>query len=166
MALRPLLLSRRFHFLKLVTFAMASGDAGRDRMISEIGAGGSNMQLGDASGKTILMRGCDPVMAERAGAMLPPLLGNVQIVAVTTDAEFFDLLASEQRFDVVGFAPGACRYSAARQTIPVGDATTKSWTLEEYKAKVREHQGAEVPIVETLAEAEIVPLLRGALGLQ
>ena len=63
------------------------------------------------------------------------------------------------------FAPGACRYSAARQTIPGGDAATKHWTLAEYKAKVHELQGDGVPIVETTEERQMVPLLREALGL-
>lgn len=145
----------------------SGADASRDRMMSELASGvqADLCTSGDAADKTILMRGCDPAMAVRAGKVLPPLLGNVQIVAVTTDEDFFSLLKSEQKFDVIGFAPGACRYSAAKQTIPGGNQETKNWTLEEYKAKVREHRGASVTIVETTQEKEMVPLLRRALNL-
>lgn len=131
-------------------------------MMRELGEGAC--ASGDASGKVVLIRGCDPVMAERAGQMLPPLLGNVQMVGVTTDDEFFSLMKSK-KYDVITFAPGACRFSAARQTIPGGDAATKHWTLAEYKAKVHELQGDGVPIVETTEERQMVPLLREALGL-
>ena len=132
-------------------------------MVGELGSSAA-CAAGDASDKVILTRGCDPIMAERAGKMLPPLLGNVQMIAATDDVHFFELLAS-RKFDVVAFAPGACRFSAAKQTIPGGSLATKTWTLVEYKAKVREHQGEDVPVVETTAEAEMVPLLRDALGL-
>ena len=102
-------------------------------------------------------------MAARAGKMLPPLLGNVKMVGVTSDDDFFRLL-QEEKFDVVSFAPGACRYSAQRQPIPGGNAATAGWSLEEYRAKVRELQG-DVPIVESTEERNMVPLLRNALGL-
>ena len=96
--------------------------------------------------------------------MLPPLLGNVKMIGVTSDDEFFKLLR-ETQFDVVTFAPGACRFSAARQPIPGGNPATAGWTLEEYRAKVKELQGADVPIVESTEERDMVPLLRNALGL-
>ncbi len=140
-------------------------DASRDRMINEIADGGSSAcASGDASSKVVLTRGCDPVMAQRAGTMLPPMLGGAQLIGVTTDDEFFALL-QKRKFDVVFFAPGACRYSAARQPIPGGNRASSGWTLAEYKAKVREHQGDAAAIVETTEEREIVPLLRQALGL-
>ena len=43
---------------------------------------------------------------------------------------------------------------------------TAGWNLEQYRDAVREHQGADIKIVETTAEGEIVPLLRAALGLE
>ncbi len=46
----------------------------------------------DASSKKLLVRGCDPIMAERAGKMLPPLLGNVNMIGCTNDDDFFSLL--------------------------------------------------------------------------
>ena len=95
--------------------------------------------------------------------VLPPMLGNAQIRGVTDDDTFFDLL-QQQAFDVVFFAPGACRFSAARQPIPGGNAASNGWGLTEYKAKVREHLPNAV-IVETTEERQIVPLLRQALGL-
>ena len=103
-------------------------------------------------------------MAKRAGEKLPPLIGNVKMVAATDDDNFFALLR-ERKFDIVSFAPGACRFSAARMAIPGGNASTRGWTLDQYKEKVREHQGQDVLIVETTEEREMVPLFRAALGL-
>ena len=138
----------------------------RSRMISEIGSGaGDDDDLGDASTKVVLSRGCDPVMAQKAGAMLPPLLGNAQIESCTSDADFFSKLATK-KYDAVFFAPGACRFSAAGAPIPGAVAASKGWTLEEYRAFVREKQGEDVKIVETTEERNIVPLLREALGLK
>ena len=104
------------------------------------------------------------MMAQRAGQMLPPQLGNARIVSSTTDDDFFAKLTATN-FAAVMFAPGACRYSAARQPIPGGNAKTKGWTLEEYRFAVREALGDAVPIVETTEERQIIPLLREALGL-
>ena len=139
-------------------------DASRDRMIDAIADGGTSCTDGDASKKAVLVRGCDPQMAERAGKMLPPMLGNAQTLGVTDDDTFFDLL-QQRTFDVVFFAPGACRFSAARQPIPGGNQVSAGWGLAEYKAKVQEHQ-PNAAIVETTEERQIVPLLRQALGLQ
>jgi hypothetical protein len=139
------------------------GDAARDRMMGEIASAGGSCADGDASSKVILSRGCDPAMAERAGKMLPPMLGNAKIVGVTDDDTFFKLLESE-KFDVVMFAPGACRYDAAKQSIPGGNGRSAGWTLEQYRAVVREKQG-EIEIVEGTEERLIVPKLRAALGL-
>ena len=47
--------------------------------------------------------------------------------------------------------------------IPGGRAHTKGWGLAEYRALVRQHQGDQLPIVETTDEREIVPRLRQAL---
>jgi hypothetical protein len=132
-------------------------------MMGEI-AGSASCADGDASAKTTIIRGCDPVMAERAGKMLPPMLGNAKVVGVTDDDTFFKLLETE-KFDVVMFAPGACRYDAARQPIPGSNGRSNGWSLEQYRALVREKQGAQVPIVEGTEERQIVPLLREALGL-
>ncbi|GMI40547.1 hypothetical protein TeGR_g13655 [Tetraparma gracilis] len=133
-------------------------------MIAEVASSGDAITTADGSSMAVLVRGCDPVMAQRAGLMLPPLLGGAQLVSATDDDSFFQLLDS-RKFDAVLFAPGACRFSAAKQTIPGGNAATRHWTLEEYRAKVLETQGAEVPIVETVEERLIVPLTRKALGL-
>ena len=103
-------------------------------------------------------------MAERAGKMLPPMLGNVKMSSATSDDDFLKQLEADS-FDVVMFAPGACRYSAAKQPIPGGNEATKGWSLEQYRLKVHEKQGDAVAIVETVEEREIVPLLRAALGL-
>ena len=86
----------------------------------------------------------------------------VQISGIHDD--FFAKLTATN-FAAVMFAPGACRYSAARPPIPGGNAKTKGWTLEEYRWAVRETLGDTVPIVETTEERQIVPLLREALGL-
>ena len=96
---------------------------------------------------------------------MPPLIGNANLVSCSSDDEFFRLLA-ERKFDAVFFAPGACRYSAAKQPIPGGNEATKGWGLNEHKQKVKEEQGDAVVILETTKEPEIVPLMRQALGLQ
>ena len=49
--------------------------------------------------------------------------------------------------------------------IPGGNKMTTGWDLDRYYRAVREKLGADVPIVGTPSEAEIVPLLRKALGL-
>mmetsp|Transcript_7937 Transcript_7937/g.12820 ORF Transcript_7937/g.12820 Transcript_7937/m.12820 type:complete len:154 (-) Transcript_7937:31-492(-) len=141
-------------------------DASRDRMLGEIASGSDKCGQGDGdmSGKTILCRGCDPVMAEKAGKMLPPFLGNAALVSCTNDSDFFQKL-QERKFDVIFFAPGACRFSAAGQAIPGGNSSSQGWGLEQYREKVKEHQGADVTIVETTQESEIVSLLRAGLGL-
>jgi hypothetical protein len=82
----------------------------------------------------------------------------------TTDDENFVAKLQERKWDIVMFAPGACRFSGAKEAIPGGNAKTKGWTLVEYRALVREHQGDAAPIVETGDEQQIVPLLRAALG--
>jgi hypothetical protein len=137
-------------------------------MIREIAAGAAATGAvagEDASGKWVLARGCDPAMAQRAQQMLPPLIGHANLVSVSSDDEFFRLLG-ERKFDVVFFAPGACRFSAARQPIPGGNGASEGWGLDDYRQKVREEQGDAVVIVETSSEPEIVPLMRKALGLQ
>ena len=139
-------------------------NSARDRMMADIGEGACANDADDASAKTILVRGCDPVMAERAGQMLPPLLGGVTIEAATQDDVFFELLSSK-KYDAVFFAPGACRWSAARKPIPGGNAETAGWSLDDYRAKVSQMQPS-TKIVETCEERDIVPLLRQALGLR
>mgnify|MGYP001187131908 FL=1 len=139
-------------------------NSARDRMMADIGDGACANDADDASSKTILVRGCDPIMAERAGEMLPPLLGNVNIEAATQDDRFFELLNSK-KYDAVFFAPGACRWSAARKPIPGGNAETAGWSLDDYRAKVSQLQPS-AKVVETCEEKEIVPLLRQALGLR
>ena len=156
--------------LSLITAALCTrrtvatmGEAARDRMMGEMTSAASCAN-GDASHKKVLVRGCDPVMAERSGQMLPPLLGNVQMTGVTDDDTFFKLLDSH-KYDVITFAPGACRYDAAKQPIPGSNAASAGWTLADYRAMVREKQGDGVQIVESTQEQQIVPLLRAALGL-
>lgn len=141
----------------------AADDERRDTMMGEIASGGAGHAADDARAKVVLVRGCDPIMAERAGKMLPPLIGHATIVSATDDATFLPLLDS-RTFDVVLFAPGACRHDAAKRKIPGGSAATHGWTLDDYRAKVRATQ-VGVPIVETTEERQIVPRLRAALEL-
>lgn len=136
-------------------------------MLNEIALGEDSSNANDkddATSKAVLTRGCDPVMAVRAGKMLPPMIGGATLVGVTRDDVFFRKL-KERKWDVVLFAPGACRYDAAKKEIPGSNKDTKGWTLEEYKRAVRELQGDSVSIVTTTDERRIVPLLRKALGL-
>jgi hypothetical protein len=66
-------------------------------------------------------------------------------------------------WSVVFFAPGACRFSAAKQPIPGGNSRTHGWTLKQYRELVREHQGDRIQIVETPDEGATVGLLNEAL---
>ena len=134
----------------------------RDRMMAEIAEGVREGESIDFSAKRILARGCDPQMALRASKVMPSLLGGVELVSCTDDDEFVAKLR-ERQWSVVFFAPGACRYHAARMPIPGGRAHTRGWSLAEYRALVRQHQGEEIQIVETTDEREIVPRLRQAL---
>lgn len=117
----------------------------------------------DNSNKSILARGCDPVASLGASKAIPPLIGNPEYVPTSDDAEFIELLKS-RKWSVVFFAPGACRFSVATQPIPGGNAGTQGWTLEQYRELVREYQGDQIQIVETLSEAETVSLLDKALN--
>ncbi len=133
-------------------------------MVSAVKAGGSGNLVGDASTKTILGRGCDPVMAARSSEFLPPMLGNCGIVTATSDDEWLVLLKA-RKYDVIFFAPGACRWSKAKMPIPGGVARTSGWGLDDYIREAKLQQGDDVPIVATEHESEVVPVLRNALGL-
>ena len=135
----------------------------REHMLEELKQGSQTLS-GDASDKVIIIRGCDPIMAERAGNFLPPMIGNAKLVSCTDDKTFFPLL-QQTKYDVVMFAPGACRWSAAKKPIPGGNATSEGWGLEQYHELVREYQGADACIVGTANEKEVVPMLRKALAL-
>jgi len=117
----------------------------------------------DNSAKSILARGCDPVASAGTARSIPPLVGNPEYVPTTDDTEFFRQLRA-RTWSVVFFAPGACRFSAAAQPIPGGNVDTRGWTLDQYREVVREHQGDDVQIVETLEERETVGLIAAALG--
>jgi len=141
-------------------------DASRARMFAEAVEGAGDRQgTQGAEGKVLLSRGCDPVMMERAPAIMGPYLGGCKMIGCTNDDDFVRLLTSGQRFDVVFFAPGACRWSAAKQPIPGGNSTTRGWGIDEYKRLVAQHH-PEARIVETTEESKMVPLLRAALDLQ
>jgi hypothetical protein len=140
-----------------------SGNASaQDRMMAEVVEGASDAESMDFSAKAILARGCDPQMAMRASTVMPPLLGGVEFVSCTNDDDFVEKL-QERAWSVVFFAPGACRYNAAKMPIPGGRAYTMGWSLEEYRALVRQYQGDRICIVETTEEREIIPRLRQAL---
>ena len=95
-------------------------------------------------------------------ARLGPL---VEITSATDDATFFRLLESDQKFDVVMFAPGACRWSQSGQPIPGQSADTMNWRVGDYHSVVREKQGnGRLRIVETCEEREIIPRLMGAFA--
>ena len=141
----------------------------RSGMLNAIKAGaGGGAAAGskglDHSRKSILARGCDPVMAQKSMEFLPKMLNHVKITAVTDDEDFVKLIEGEHKFTVVFFAPGACRYDAARQPIPGGNDRTRGWSLENYREFVKEHQGQTISIVETQEESQIIPLLAQALA--
>ena len=116
----------------------------------------------DHSRKSILARGCDPFASLEASKAIPPLVGNPEYVPTTTDEEFIEKLQS-RKWSVVLFAPGACRFSAAKLPIPGGNSQTQGWTLEQYRELVQKHQGNNIQIVETPEERETVSLLKEAL---
>ena len=68
-------------------------------------------------------------------------------------------------WSVIYFAPGACRFDAAKRPIPGGNSQTKGWTLEQYRKLVREYQGDSIQIVETPEESEAISLLNDALAM-
>ena len=115
----------------------------------------------DNSKKSILARGCDPVTSLQFAKLAPSLLGNVKYVSTTNDAEFIEKLTS-QKWSVIFFAPGACRFSAIEKPIPGGNYDTKGWTLKEYKELIYKLQG-DIEIVETLDEHNTIDLLKQAL---
>ena len=119
-------------------------------------------QTTDNSKKTILARGCDPQLSLSFAKVAPSLLGNATYIPTTSDADFIEKLKS-QKWSVIYFAPGACRYSAAKQQIPGGNNQTAGWTLEEYRTLIYSLQGKDVKIVETPYENEAVQLLNDAL---
>jgi len=135
----------------------------RDILIRHISDGIDNTQVGDNSNKSILARGCDPEMGRRAIKLLPPILGNPEMVSVTNDDDFITELR-RKKWSVIHFAPGACRYDAAKSPIPGSSSLTEGWGLEEYRNLVKKYQGDKIKIVETADERQIVPLLRKALG--
>ena len=137
-------------------------ESAQDRMMAEVVSGADEGKSMDFSAKAILARGCDPQMASRASKVMPGLLGGVEFVSCTKDDAFVEKL-QQRAWSVVFFAPGACRFNAARMPIPGGRAHTMGWGLKEYRALVRQYQGEQVCIVETTDEREIVPQLRQAL---
>ncbi|MEO1257626.1 MAG: hypothetical protein AAFZ15_02480 [Bacteroidota bacterium] len=88
--------------------------------------------------KSILARGSDPDLSLRFSRVVPPLIGNARYVTTTDDNDFIKKLKS-RKWSVIYFAPGACRYSAAKRQIPGGNTNTQGWTLEEYKKLIFIH---------------------------
>ncbi len=134
----------------------------RDKLITQIKEVEDDSPVSDSSNKSILARGCDPVMGKRAIELIPPMLGNPEMVAVTNDDDFIREL-HRKKWSVILFAPGACRYDAAKLPIPGSRKITNGWGLEQYRELVIKHQGEEIKIVETTDERQIVGLLRKAL---
>ncbi len=136
----------------------------RDILIGHINDGIDTTQIVDNSNKSILIRGCDPEMGRRAIKLLPPVLGNPEMVSITNDDDFITEL-QRKKWSVIFFAPGACRYDESRLPIPGSCSETKGWGLTEYRKLVREYQGEDVNIVETTDERQIVPLIRENLSM-
>ena len=70
----------------------------------------------DNSKKSILARGCDPALSARFAKVVPPLIGNAEYIPTTDDTDFINQLKS-RKWSVIYFAPGACRYNAAKRQI-------------------------------------------------
>jgi hypothetical protein len=101
-------------------------------------------------------------MGKRAIELIPPMLGNPEMVAVTNDDDFIREL-HRKKWSVILFALGACRYDAAKLPIPGSRKITNGWGLEQYRELVIKHQGQEIKIIETMDDRQIVDLLREAL---
>ena len=134
----------------------------RDILIGRIRDGIDTTHVGDNSKKSILVRGCDPEMGRRAIELLPPILGNPEMLSVTNDDDFIIEL-QRKKWTAIHFAPGACRYDAAKSPIPGSSSLTKGWGLAEYRNLVQKYQGENIKIVETTDERQIIPRLRKAL---
>jgi hypothetical protein len=134
----------------------------RDILIGRISDGNDTTQTGDNSKKSILARGCDPEMGRRAIELIPPILGNPEMVSVTND-DYFITELQRKKWSVIHFAPGACRYDVTKSPIPGSSSLTEGWGLAEYRNLVRKYQGEDIKIVETTDERQIIPLLRKAL---
>ena len=117
----------------------------------------------DHTNKRILARGCDPVMTVEFGKMATRVLGNPTYVPTSSDEDFLEKIKTE-KWSVIFFAPGACRFSAANMHIPGGNAETANWSLDDYKAFVHKYQGDDIKIVETVSERETLDLLLGVLN--
>jgi hypothetical protein len=120
------------------------------------------MKISDNSNKTILARGCDPYLSAMAAREIPKLLGNPSYIPTTTDEEFFALLKTK-KWSMIYFAPGACRFSAAKRRIPGSNEVTKTWTLAEYKELIYKYQGDDVTIAESTSEQEAIGVLQRAI---
>jgi hypothetical protein len=140
-----------------------SAEASRNGMLNSIKNGATVVNLLDNSKKSILSRGCDPVMAARSLEFMPKMLGNVQMFTSTNDNDFIKLL-QERKYTIVFFAPGACRYDASKMPIPGENSVTKGWDLSQYRELVKQHQGDDVVIVETVEESQTISLLSDALS--
>jgi hypothetical protein len=111
--------------------------------------------------KRILARACDTYAAQLAAHFIPRAIGNPEYIATTDDVDFLNRLQTES-WDVVFFAPGACRYNAVSRPIPGSGGSTRHWSLNDYKAAIKQYQG-QIPVVESLDESNTIKLLRQAL---
>lgn len=116
----------------------------------------------DNSQKSVLARGCDPELSQRFAKIVPPLIGGANYIPTTDDVDFIEKLKSK-KWSVIYFAPGACRFSAAKRQIPGGSIDTQGWTLEQYYQLIYELQGKEVEIVQSPYEEKSLVLLNKAL---
>ena len=116
----------------------------------------------DNSRKSILARGCDPLLSLQFSKVAPQLLGNVEYVPTTNDIEFVEQLKSRD-WSVIYFAPGACRFSAVNKQIPGGNTETAGWTLVEYRELIVNLQRDNIQIVETPYESEALEFLKRGL---
>jgi len=117
----------------------------------------------DNSNKRILARGCDPELSLRFSKVVPSMIGNAKYIPTTDDVDFIEKLKSE-KWSVIYFAPGACRFNAAKKQIPGGNVDTQGWSLDDYKKLIYELQGKDIQIVESIYEEGAIELLNNALA--
>ena len=121
-----------------------------------------NKTVADNTKKSVLARGCDPVLSQNFARTVPPLIGNAEYVATTNDVEFIEQLKT-RKWSVIYFAPGACRFSAAKSNIPGASIQTTGWTIEDYVKLINELQGNDIQIAQSAYESESLKALQHAL---
>ena len=119
-----------------------------ERNVNNIAIGAQGEAVMDNSGKSILVRGCDPVMAKKQEKWYLHNFGNPKFVACT-NMTFLEKI-SDKKWALYFLHQVLVDIMLQKQPMPGGRAATKGWGLDQYEQLVRERQGEDVQIVETV----------------